>query len=76
VTCLLGIALERRLFVVTAGALALAGHLLLGWRRTRVLLGALGLVLGDGRVLGGLPAPERRLPKASSWALLAWASAS
>jgi hypothetical protein len=46
-----------RLFVVTAGALALAGNLLLGLRGARVqLLGAGGLLLGGRGALGGFPA--------------------
>ena len=42
------------LFVVTAGALALADNLLLGLRGARAqLLGASGLLLRDGGLLGG-----------------------
>lgn len=42
---------------MTAGALALAGNLLLGLRGARAqLLGAGGLLLGGGGALGGFPA--------------------
>ena len=50
-----------RLFVVTAGALALVGNPFLGLRGARVqLLGTGGLLLGGGGRLGGLPTQNIR----------------